>query len=160
LISTHGREAVEAFWEYAAFVSNSLIFLLIGMRTASREVLTLWLAAGVAILLVTIGRAAAIYPCCFLFRRSTRRVPASYQHVLFWGGLRGAMALALALGLPGQVPGKEKIVTITFTVVAFSIFVQGLTIKPLLHRVGQVSDPPSKDKDAPPAGNPGGAPCR
>ena len=59
------------------------------------------------------------------------------QHVLFWGGLRGALALALALGLPPEVPQREEIITISFAVVAFSVFVQGLTIKPLLRSVGE-----------------------
>jgi CPA1 family monovalent cation:H+ antiporter len=55
--------------------------------------------------------------------------------VLFWGGLRGALALALALALPRDLPRHDDVVTITFAVVAFSIFVQGLTITPLLQRL-------------------------
>ena len=97
----------------------------------------MWFPACIAILLVTLGRAAAIYPCCALFFRSSRRVSMRHQHVLFWGGLRGALALALALGLPEQVPGREQIITVSFAVVAFSIFVQGLTMKPLLVRLGE-----------------------
>lgn len=60
-----------------------------------------------------------------------------HQHVLFWGGLRGALALALALGLPLEVPQREEIITISFAVVAFSVFVQGITIKPLLRSLGE-----------------------
>lgn len=137
-ISTRGREALLAFWEYAAFIANSLVFLLIGIRTASGD---LWIFAGseaIAILLVTAGRAAAIYPCCAVFLGSPRRVPIRQQHVLFWGGLRGALALALALGLPPEVPGREGVITVSFAVVAFSIFVQGLTAKPLLRKLGEV----------------------
>jgi len=55
--------------------------------------------------------------------------------VLFWGGLRGALALALALALPQDIPRHDDVVTITFAVVAFSIFAQGLTITPLLRRL-------------------------
>jgi CPA1 family monovalent cation:H+ antiporter len=58
--------------------------------------------------------------------------------MLFWGGLRGALALALALALPTELPRHDDIVTITFAVVAFSIFVQGLTISPLLRVLGLV----------------------
>ena len=61
-----------------------------------------------------------------------------HQHVLFWGGLRGALALALALGLPLEVPQREEIITISFAVVAFSVFVQGPTIKPLLRSMGEI----------------------
>jgi CPA1 family monovalent cation:H+ antiporter len=54
------------------------------------------------------------------------------------GGLRGAVALALALGLPPEAPHRGEIVTISFAVVAFSVFVQGLTIAPLLRRMGEI----------------------
>jgi CPA1 family monovalent cation:H+ antiporter len=61
-----------------------------------------------------------------------------HQHILFWGGLRGALALALALGLPPEVPARESIITMSFAVVAFSVFVQGLTMTPLLRKVGEI----------------------
>ncbi len=137
-ISDRGKEAVQAFWEYAAFVANSLVFLLIGMHEAHQMfVATIWFPALIAIALVLLGRAVAIYPCCVVFSRSSLRVAMKHQHVLFWGGLRGALALALALGLPLEVPQREEIITISFAVVAFSVFVQSLTIKPLLRYLGE-----------------------
>jgi len=132
LITKAGRHALEPFWEYAAFVANSLIFLLLGAQEAQQHFKGLWVPVMIAIALVTLGRAIAIYPLCALFSRSRRKVAYRQQHVLFWGGLRGALALALALALPDTVPLHDTIVTITFAVVAFSIFVQGLTITPLL----------------------------
>ena len=137
-ISDRGKEAVQAFWEYAAFVANSLVFLLIGMHEAHQNFAAIWLPAIIAIALVTMGRAAAIYPCCLVFSRSSLRVSLKHQHVLFWGGLRGALALALALGLPPGVPQREEIITISFAVVAFSVFVQGLTMAPFLRRMGEI----------------------
>jgi CPA1 family monovalent cation:H+ antiporter len=137
-ISERGKEAVQDFWEYAAFVANSFIFLLIGIRVGMQDFRAVWLPAAIAILLVTLGRAAAVYPCCALFAGSEQRVPANYQHLLFWGGLRGALALALALALPSEVKERDAIVTISFAVVAFSIFAQGLTMKPLLRAAGQL----------------------
>jgi len=80
----------------------------------------------------------AVYPCCALFARSGLKVTTRHQHVLFWGGLRGALALALALALPAEMPGREAIVTIAFAVVAFSVFVQGLTLTPLLRKFGEI----------------------
>jgi CPA1 family monovalent cation:H+ antiporter len=137
-ISEKGKESVHAFWEYAAFVANSLVFLLIGMHVAHQNFMAIWLPAVTAIALVTLGRAVAIYPCCLLFSHSALRVTAKHQHILFWGGLRGALALALALGLPAQIPLREEIITISFAVVAFSVFVQGLTMVPLLRRMGEI----------------------
>ena len=137
-ISGTGREAVGAFWEYVAFVSNSFVFLLIGMREAHQDFFSALPVLFLAIAFVTLGRAAAVYSCCALFSRSAGRVSVRHQHILFWGGLRGALALALALALPADVPQRDLIVTATFAVVAFSVFVQGLTITPLLRRFGEV----------------------
>ena len=137
-ISERGKEAVQAFWEYAAFVANSLVFLLIGMNAARQNFSAIWIPAILAIVLVTLGRAIAIYPCCLLFSRSSLRVTGKQQLVLFWGGLRGALALALALGLPPTIPLREEIITISFSVVAFSVFVQGLTMVPFLRRMGEI----------------------
>jgi CPA1 family monovalent cation:H+ antiporter len=80
-----------------------------------------------------------------LFVRSSLRITARHQHILFWGGLRGALALALALGLPAEMPAREEIITAAFAVVAFSIFVQGLTMTPLMRRLGEF---PSRLKEA------------
>jgi CPA1 family monovalent cation:H+ antiporter len=137
-LSGRGKESVQAFWEYAAFVANSLVFLLIGMHEAHQNFVAIWLPTAIAIALVTLGRGVAIYPCCLAFSRSSLRVSMKHQHALFWGGLRGALALALALGLPPEVPQREDIITISFAVVAFSIFVQGLTIAPFLRSLGEI----------------------
>ena len=137
-ISARGREAVESFWEYIAFVATSLIFLLIGVREAQQHFSELWLVAFIAIALVMIGRAVAIYPTCALFAGSRLRVSARHQHILVWGGLRGALGLALALGLPDNIPQHDAIITVAFAVVAFSIFAQGMSMSPILRRMGEI----------------------
>jgi CPA1 family monovalent cation:H+ antiporter len=149
-LSEKGREAVEAFWGYAAFVANSLIFLLIGIREAQQKFSHLWTLLFVTIAVVTLGRAAAVYPVAALFSRSALKVAPHHQHVLFWGGLRGALALALAMGLPDAVPYREQVVTVTFAVVAFSVIVQGLTITPLLRRLGELPARTPGKVDTPP----------
>ena len=128
------------------FVANSLVFLLIGVHEASRNFAAAWLPAAIAVLFVTLGRAAAVYPVCLVFFRSRFRVTRQHQHVLFWGGLRGALALALVLGLPEEVPRREEIITVSFAVVAFSVFVQGLTIRPLLRAIGEI--PATKTRES------------
>jgi CPA1 family monovalent cation:H+ antiporter len=138
VISERGKVALASFWEYAAFVANSFVFLLMGIREAHQDFLAVWLPAIIAIALVIAGRAASVYGCCAIFAGSSLRVSANHQHILFWGGLRGALALALALALPEEVPDRDLIIAITFVVVAFSIFVQGLTIPPLLRALGEI----------------------
>ena len=136
-LSHAGRDRVRAAWEYFAFLANSFVFILIGMTEASQPLRDLGsLGAAVAILLVLAGRAVAVYPLALLFKGSGWRLPASYQHVLFWGGLRGALALALALAVPPNVPERSAIILTAFVVVAFSILVQGLTMPLLIRHFG------------------------
>jgi CPA1 family monovalent cation:H+ antiporter len=92
--------------------------------------------------LVLAGRALAVYPICALFTRSKSRVDSQYQHILVWGGLRGALALALALALPENVIERGEIITVSFAVVAFSIFVQGLTMPWLIRRLRLLASDP------------------
>jgi CPA1 family monovalent cation:H+ antiporter len=138
-VSERGWEALQMFWEYAAFVANSLVFLLIGIQLAHQNFRALWLPVAIAIALVTLGRALAVYPCCALFAGSSLRVAMKHQQVLVWGGLRGTVALALALGLPADMPQREAIVVTSFAVVAFSVFAQGLTIPWFLRRMGVIT---------------------
>ena len=89
-----------------------------------------------AILLVLLGRAATVYPLSLMFRASRLSIGRGEQHVLWWGGLRGALALALALALPPAIPMRDTIVIATFAVVGFSVVIQGLTMPWLLKRLG------------------------
>lgn len=134
-LSLKGREFVHGFWEFAAFLANSVVFLMIGADVAGTPFERFgapMIATVIAIVLA--ARALTVYPLSTLFLRSRWRVSLREQHVLWWGGLRGALALALALSLPQTAPMRQEIVAVTFAVVAFSIVVQGLSM-PLLLRV-------------------------
>jgi CPA1 family monovalent cation:H+ antiporter len=136
--SDKGRAFIMDFWEFIAFIANSMIFFLIGVREANQNFVHVMSFVFIAILVVTLGRALAIYPLSALFNRTKLKLEKNHQHILFWGGLRGALALALALGLPDTIQNREQIIATTFGVVAFSIFVQGLTMTPLLRRLGEI----------------------
>lgn len=136
-ISDTGRPHVLAAWEFFAFVANSFVFLLIGIQLVDVPIGRLgWETAAIAILLVLVGRAVAVYPLSTLFQPTKLKIPLSFQNVLFWGGLRGALALALALTVPLTVPERRPIILSAFVVVAFSIFIQGLTMPWLVERLG------------------------
>lgn len=136
-LSRHGRETVMAFWEFFAFLANSFVFLLIGLTVGQMKLAEAGYGVLVgAILLVLLGRAATVYPLALVFAGSRWRIARHDQHILWWGGLRGALALALALALPASLPGRNDVVIVTFAVVGFSVLVQGLTMKALLKAVG------------------------
>ena len=137
-ISEKGEESIESFWEYAAFVVNSVIFIFLGINEAVQNFAPVLIPIIVAIIAVIVGRAIAIYPIAAAFSPTALKVDRKHQHILFWGGLRGALALALALGIPDSVPYRQEILLVTFGVVAFSVFAQGLTMTPLLRRLGQI----------------------
>jgi CPA1 family monovalent cation:H+ antiporter len=137
VLSDEGREFMVAFWDFGAFVANSFVFLMIGVTVAGIPFAVLGTTAlVVAIALVLAGRFLSVYPLCLLFRHTRRAIPLREQHVIGWAGLRGALALALALALPQSMTFHDEVLIAAFGVVVFSIVVQGLTMKPLLRALG------------------------
>jgi CPA1 family monovalent cation:H+ antiporter len=130
--STQTRTALESFWAYVAFIMNSLVFLLIGLEIQVDALLRSWRPALLSVVAVLVGRAFSVYLLVPVSNALTETIPVRWQHVIVWGGLRGALALALALSLDNTFPDRARLLDLTFGVVVFSILVQGLTIKPLL----------------------------
>jgi len=139
-LSKKGHEFIHGLWEFAAFIANSIVFLLIGVDVASTPFtqFSLLLLSKI-VMIVLFARMMAVYPLSALFLRSKRRISLREQHVLWWGGLRRALALALALSLPSELPIRDIILTSTFAVVAFSIIAQGLTMPFLLRKLNFVA---------------------
>jgi CPA1 family monovalent cation:H+ antiporter len=136
ILTDRGGEATIRFWDFAAFIANSIIFILIGSRAADQPLISYLWPASIGIVLALCGRAVAIYPVGALFLRTSLVMDKSTRHLLFWGGLRGALALALALAVPRSLPEHDALIGVAFAVVAFSVFVQGLTFPALLRRSG------------------------
>ena len=123
------------FWEIAAFLANSFIFLLIGLQIDLNILLTDWNAILWAILAVLVARAASIYGLSWI----GSGIPIRYKHVLYWGGLRGAISLALAISLPASLGAQKEIIqSMAFGVVLFTLLVQGITMKPFITRMGLI----------------------
>lgn len=132
------RIAVETFWEYVAFALNSIIFLLIGFEVRLHDMLASWPFIMSAFLAVTLGRAAVVFAVTGLVARGASAIPPAWRTLLSWGGLRGGLSMVLALSLPAALPNRGLLVTTTFGVVLLSILVQGLSMAPLLRRLGVV----------------------
>ncbi len=130
---------IETFFESIDFLINSLLFILIGLELKAighEKLLENTLAIGLAILAVIIGRLLVVYPLFFAtYKTGGNKYPISWSHIIFWGGLRGSIPIALLLGLPNHPsiePYRTSLLVIGFGVVCFSLIVQGITVKPLI----------------------------
>lgn len=140
------RLTLESFWEFAAYLVNSVVFLVIGLEIELPQLLGFLLPILVAVLAVLASRAIVIYLMSALVNWGAPRrgVPVPYQHIMFWGGLRGAISLALALSLDGRVFGTDlalELRVMTFGVVLFTLLVQGTTMERLITRLGLAEKP-------------------
>ncbi len=134
------------FWEYLAFVANVLIFLLVGL---SVDLPALWDSLPYLpwVVLSMLGsRAVLIYGLMPLLGRlpGSQPVGLPYQTVMFWGGLRGAIALAIVLSLP-SFPHSELLMPLTTGAVLFTLLAQGLSIESLMRHFG-LDRPPLADR--------------
>lgn len=123
---------LEHVLEFLSFVANSFIFLLIGLQINFIDLRTNFAAILWAILAALSARAVTVYGLSFLLKWTDNPIPPKWQHLLFWGGLRGGVTLALALSLPINVPERGTLILAAFGVVLFTLVVQGLTIRPLV----------------------------
>ena len=137
------KNVLFTFWEYISFLVNSFIFLLIGLQIELSTLFASWQVIIIAIIAVLIARAVTIYGFAWV----GRGIPLKWQHVLNWGGLRGAISLALALSLPfalGEV--RTQLQVMTFGVVIFTLLVQGLTVGPFVRMLGITERSEIKDE--------------
>lgn len=123
---------IHSFWDVVTLVANSLIFLMIGLEIKHVDFTDKWYLIAMAIGIVVLGRMIALYTSTSIIRS----FPASWKAVLNWGGLKGSLSIALALSLPTSFAGRNDVLVLTFSVVLFSLLVQGLTIKPLVMKLG------------------------
>lgn len=131
-MSATTRLAVDTSWEYAAFLVNSLLFLLIGLQVQVPLLVKYAPVIGFAVAAVILGRLIVVYGICPFVSTDRLPIPDKWRHLLFWGGLRGALVMALALSLPLSFPDREALVNMTFGVVLFTLLVPGLTMGPLI----------------------------
>jgi len=124
------------FWEFIVFLINSAIFFLIGFEVDLGQLAISIQPVILSIIAILATRAIVVYALRYLINRRDNLVPLRWAHIIYWGGLRGAVSIALALSLPLNLPTRSLLITLTFGYVLFSLIVKGLTISPLLHRLG------------------------
>jgi CPA1 family monovalent cation:H+ antiporter len=138
-MSPSTRIAVQSFWEYVAFALNSMVFLLIGLEVNMVHLLHSMAPILVAFVTVVIARAVVVSFSVGALSFTSEKVPWSWVPVLTWGGIRGGLSMVLVLALPMTFPHRDALVTLTFGVVVVSILLQGLTMSPLLRKLGLIA---------------------
>jgi CPA1 family monovalent cation:H+ antiporter len=146
---THGmsditRDHLDKFWSLIDEILNAILFVLVGFEvmrlTLTKDTI---LAGTIMIPTVLLARFVSVALPVTAMARRAKFAPGTIR-VLTWGGLRGGISVALALSTP-HGPEKDLIVTMTYFVVAFSILVQGLTLRRLARRFGDAGAPASNE---------------
>ncbi|MEM9927831.1 MAG: Na+/H+ antiporter, partial [Cyanobacteria bacterium P01_D01_bin.50] len=136
------RVIVSEFWEFVAFFVNSIVFLLIGDQIQFANLADNLLIIGVTIAGMVVSRFISVYVLGLfsnIVAKSDIGIPQ--QTILWWGGLRGSVSIALALSVPTILGDqREDIISTVFGVVLFTLLVQGLTTKPLLQKLNLLGD--------------------
>lgn len=134
-ISASVRQYLDHFWEFAAYLANTLIFLMVGLRVNIGEVLGTAHSLVWVIVAMLVSRAVVVYGLMPWTGRRPVRIPLSYQTVMFWSGLRGAVSLAIVLSLP-VFEHSEMFFPLVMGAVLFTLVIQGTTMPLLMKRLG------------------------
>ncbi|MES2210828.1 MAG: sodium:proton antiporter [Chloroflexota bacterium] len=151
-MSARTQEALDTVWEFLAFILTALVFLLVGLAITVGGLVEAAVPIAWGIAAVLAGRAIVIYGLLGgvskIGHRAGGRLERGWLHVLFWSGLRGAVAVALALSLPADFPQRELVQSIVFGITLFTLIAQGGTIGWVVRRAlgpgsAPVPDPPT-----------------
>lgn len=142
-MSSTTRIVVFNFWDFMSFLANSFVFLLIGLVVDLPLLFENWQAILWGIVAALLSRLIVIYG---MFPRS-RIIPLRWKHILYWGGLRGAISLALVLGLThmgAEISGQLQ--AMVFGLVVFTLLVQGTSMNWLVRRTGVIERREERDE--------------
>jgi monovalent cation:H+ antiporter, CPA1 family len=141
------RVIVSEFWEFLAFFVNSIVFLLIGDQIHFRVLWQNLDTIVITVIAMIATRAIAIYSFGWFSNRLVQSaIPLPEQTVLWWGGLRGSVSIALALSVPTLLSDREEVIATVFGTVLFTLLVQGLTIQPLLEKLNLLGNQPLRQQ--------------
>lgn len=132
------RVAIQSFWDYVVFGVNTFLFLGIGLSTSLASIRSHLVEIALAVTLMFVGRAVAIYaPFALLSAtRPAMSVPLRWQHVFVAGNIKGALAVAMALGLPPDMPARATLIDVALGVTFVSLVGQGLMLAGFVRWLG------------------------
>ena len=139
-MSERTREHIDTFWELVDEILNAVLFLLIGLELLVLDLTGKALAVGAILIAIVLASRFVATSIPVILLKGGREFSPGVVRILTWGGLRGGISVALALGIPKTIEHREVILVATYVVVVFSIVVQGLTLKPLVARVVREGD--------------------
>jgi len=144
-ISPRVEKTMGHYWEFFAFLSNSLVFMLVGIMVVELRVdwMSLALPISIAVLVVILGRAISVYSVVGVLNavKLEERIPTSWQHLLSWGSLRGALAVIMVLLIPEDlvisgwtldISVRDFVLALTVGCIVFTTFVKATTIFPIM----------------------------
>ncbi|MEE4351929.1 MAG: sodium:proton antiporter [Desulfatiglans sp.] len=140
-MSKKTTETVETFFESIDFIINSLLFILIGLELREVSQAIPWITVLSAVAGMLLGRALVTYGLYWILNQIGTKRPRRWKHILFWGGLRGSIPIALLLHLPAEgmlAEWRTTLLMAGFGCVFFSLVVQGVTVGPLMRKLGVV----------------------
>jgi len=143
-MSDNTRRLLDDLWEFFGFVTNALVFLLVGFTANLANLAAQAWPAAVAIGAVLVARILLLGAPGLVLRERYLAASVAERTLLVWSGLRGALTITLALALPEGISQRTLLVTMSFAVVLFTLLAQGLTLPLLLRRFGLSHDPISE----------------
>lgn len=127
-MSQETSDTLDDLWEFLGFIANAMLFLMVGYTAKIFDIAQDRWPALVAVVAVLLARVIVVQLGGFASRAVGAPVPQNELGLFMWSGLRGALTVALALGVPDTVPERTLIVDMAFAVVLFTLIVQGLTL--------------------------------
>lgn len=147
-LSSETRHIMGEYWEFFAFVANSMVFLLVGVMIVSLNIAftELWLPIILSVIIVAVSRAISVYwvliPLNFFKKEFI--IPKTWMHLLSWGSLRGGLAIIMVLFIPAdfspnwwvlETSVRDFILALTVGCIIFTTFVKALTIPVLIKKL-------------------------
>ncbi len=146
-MSPKTQETLDTVWEFIAFLLTAIVFLLVGLTISFPSLFEAMPAILWCIFAILVGRALVVFGLLGGVSRATRlggrgrSIPRSWLAVMFWAGLRGAVAVAMALSLPLDFPQRVLLQEVTFGVVLFTLVIQGTTVEVVIRRAAPDPEP-------------------
>jgi len=129
------EHVVKEFWEVIVLIFNSLLFIMIGLSVDLFSLLGNWNPVLWAVMAVAIARAVSVY-VLMPFTTYVFGLPKIYlasRHIMWWGGLKGGLAVAIAFSIPDTMADKQLLKELTLGVVMVSMLINASTLRPLMH---------------------------